>query len=419
MNEEQTEQPMDKFVNLHVHSAIGSLLDSVAKIPDIVKFAKENGQIAIALTDHGKMSGFVDLQKECNKVGIKAIHGEEIYEVDNMYEKNDTKEYVQPRYHLVLLAKNKQGLQNLFKISSIAATEGFYKKPLITLDYIQEHNLGKGIICSSACMASRLSRALESEEYDKAEKIALRMKSIFENYYIELQSHPNDLQMTLNKRHLDLAKKLNIPWVITTDAHMISEDQMDIHNVFIQISQDRDVGENYNGCYLQTSKDVVNHFHQYEDFGFTFQDIKTGVLNTLEIANMVEEIDIGLGQEPQMPVIDIPEGFQNSDDYMEYLVWKGFDEKFKDLDKDSRIVRENRIKEELPVLKALHYCDYFIMLQKLINEARDRKIPLGYSRGSGANCLCLYCLNVTQVDSVRWNLTFSRFANLGRKSMAD
>lgn len=412
-------QAIDKFVNLHVHSAIGSLLDSVAKIPDIVKFAKDNGQIAVALTDHGKMSGFVDLQKECKAAGIKAIQGCEIYEVDDMYEKNDTKEYIQPRYHLLLLAKNKKGLQNLFKIVSVAATEGFYKKPLITLDYIKEHNLGDGIICCSACMASRLSRALEHEQYDKAKEIALKTKSIFENYYIEMQSHANDLQMELNIRHLKLAKELNIPWVITTDAHMITKDQMDIHSVFIRISQDREVGENYDGCYLQTSKMVVDHFHKYENLGFSFQDIKTGVLNTLEIANMVEEIDIGLGQDPQMPVIDIPEGFQNSDDYMEFLVWKGFEEKFKNLDNESKKIREDRIKEEIPVLRALHYCDYFIMLQLLTKEAQKRKIPLGYSRGSGANCLCLYCLGVTQVDSVRWNLDFSRFANLGRRSMAD
>lgn len=367
-------------------------------------------------------NGFVyniQVEDDNSYVSDFVVHNCEIYEVDDMYEKNDSKEYVQPRYHLLLLAKNKKGLQNLFKIVSVAATEGFYKKPLITLDYIEQHNLGEGIICSSACMASRLSKALEHNEYENAEQIALRMKSIFENYYIEMQSHANDVQMELNIRHLNLAKKLNIPWIITTDAHMISKDQIDIHSVFIRISQDRDVGENYDGCYLQTSKDVVEHFHQYENKGFSFSDIKTGVLNTLEIANMVETIDIGLGQDPQMPVIDIPEGFQNSDDYMEFLVWKGFQEKFESLDEKSKQIREKRIKEEIPVLKALHYCDYFIMLQLLTKEAQSRHIPLGYSRGSGANCLCLYCLGVTQIDSVRWDLDFSRFANLGRKSMAD
>lgn len=162
---------IDKFVNLHVHSTIGSLLDSVAKVSDIVKFAKENNQIAVALTDHGRMSGYVDLHKECQENGIKPIHGCEIYEVDDMYEKADTKEYVQPRYHLLLLAKNQKGLKNLFKIVSIASTDGFYKKPLITIDYIKEHNLGEGIICSSACMASRVSRLLEKTSMKKLKKL--------------------------------------------------------------------------------------------------------------------------------------------------------------------------------------------------------------------------------------------------------
>lgn len=412
-------EKIDKFVNLHVHSALGSLLDSVAKIPDIVKFAKEHNQIAIALTDHGKMSGFVELYKECKKAEIKPIIGIEAYEVDDMYEKADTKEYTQPRYHLLLLAKNKKGLQNLFKIATISNTEGFYKKPLITLDYIKEHNLGEGVICSSACLASRLSRALENDDWELAEKVALKTKSIFEDYYIEIQSHANDIQMTSNIKHLKLAKKLNIPWLISTDAHMITEDQMDIHSVFIRISQDREVGENYDGCYLQTSTEVVDKFHKYEHFGFTFQDIKTGVLNTFKIANEVEDIDIGFHQENQMPKIDIPKEFKDSNEYVEHLIWKGFEEKFKDMSEEDKEIRRQRLNEEIPVIEALHYSDYFIMLQMLTQEAKKRKIPLGYSRGSGANCLCLYCLGITQIDSVRWNLDFSRFANLGRISMAD
>lgn len=412
-------EKIDKFVNLHVHSALGSLLDSVAKIPDIVKFAKEHNQIAIALTDHGKMSGFVELYKECKKAEIKPIIGIEAYEVDDMYEKADTKEYTQPRYHLLLLAKNKKGLQNLFKIATISNTEGFYKKPLITLDYIKKHNLGEGVICSSACLASRLSRALEQDNWELAEKVALKTKSIFEEYYIEMQSHANDIQMTSNIKHLKLAKKLNIPWLISTDAHMITEDQMDIHSVFIRISQDREVGENYDGCYLQTSSEVVDKFHKYEHLGFTFQDIKTGVLNTFKIANEVEDIDIGFHQENQMPKIDIPKEFKDSNEYVEHLIWKGFEEKFKDMSEEDKEIRRQRLNEEIPVIEALHYSDYFIMLQMLTQEAKKRKIPLGYSRGSGANCLCLYCLGITQIDSVRWNLDFSRFANLGRISMAD
>ena len=140
--------------------------------------------------------------------------------------------------------------------------------------------------------------------------------------------------------------------------------------------------------------------------------VQKAIENTLHIADIVENIDIGLGVDPLMPKIDIPAEFKNGDEYVEYLIWKGFDEKFKNLPEDKKEKRRKRIEEELPVIEALHYSEYFIMLQMLTNAAKEKHIPLGYSRGSGANCLCLYCLGVTQVDSVRWNLQFARFANL-------
>lgn len=407
----------NNFVNLHVHTCIGSLLDSMAKIPDIVKYAVDNNQPAIAITDHGYMSGFVDFVKECRAYGIKPIIGEEAYEVDDMYEKNDTKEHTQYRYHLILLAKNKEGLQNLFKISSLAATEGFYKKPLIEIDRIQKEGWGKGIICCSACMAGRLSKLVEQNNYEEAIKWYNKMNETFDETYIEIQSHPNDIQMELNKRLIKLAEMIgtdNI--VVTSDAHMISKDQQEIHNVFIRISQDRDVGENYDGCFLQNYEDVINHFSQYD---ISMQKVQKAIDNTLHIADMIESIDIGLGVDPLMPKIDIPEQFKDGDEYVEYLIWQGFEEKFKNLPEEKKEIRRKRIIEELPVIKALHYSEYFIMLQILTNAAKEKQIPLGYSRGSGANCLCLYCLGVTQVDSVRWKLDFSRFANLGRRSMAD
>lgn len=405
------------FVNLHVHTAVGSLLDSIAKIPDVVKFAVDNNQPAIAITDHGYMSGFVDFVKECKAYGIKPIIGEEAYEVDNALEKADTKDYKQPRYHLILLAKNKEGLQNLFKISSWAATDGFYKKPLIEVQRIKENGWGKGIIACSACMIGRISRMLELGKKDEAKVFYNLCNETFDDFYLEIQSHPNEYQMQLNNNILDFAKEVNTDKIIiTTDAHMISKDQLDVHSVFVKIGTEREVGENYEGCYLQTYQDVIDTCSQ---FNIKMELVQKAIDNTLKIADMVEDIDIGLHQENQMPIIDIPKEFENGDDYVEYLIWKGFDEKFKNLSEEKQETRRKRINEELPVIKALHYSEYFIMLQMLTNAAKAKGIPLGYSRGSGANCLCLFCLGVTQIDSVRWKLDFSRFANLGRKSMAD
>ena len=405
------------FVNLHVHTAVGSLLDSIAKIPDVVKFAVDNNQPAIAITDHGYMSGFVDFVKECKAYRIKPIIGEEAYEVDNALEKADTKDYKQPRYHLILLAKNKEGLQNLFKISSWAATDGFYKKPLIEVQRIKENGWGKGIIACSACMIGRISRMLELGKKDEAKAFYNLCNETFDDFYLEIQSHPNEYQMQLNNNILDFAKEVNTDKIIiTTDAHMINKDQLDVHSVFVKIGTEREVGENYEGCYLQTYQDVIDICSQ---FNIKIELVQKAIDNTLKIADMVEDIDIGLHQENQMPIIDIPKEFENGDDYVEYLIWKGFDEKFKNLSEEKQEIRRKRINEELPVIKALHYSEYFIMLQMLTNAAKAKGIPLGYSRGSGANCLCLFCLGVTQIDSVRWKLDFSRFANLGRKSMAD
>ena len=405
------------FVNLHVHTAVGSLLDSIAKIPDIVKFAVDNNQPAIAITDHGYMSGFVDFVKECKAYGIKPIIGEEAYEVDNALEKADTKDYKQPRYHLILLAKNKEGLQNLFKISSWAATDGFYKKPLIEVQRIKENGWGKGIIACSACMIGRISRMLELGKKDEAKAFYNLCNETFDDFYLEIQSHPNEYQMQLNNNILDFAKEVNTDKIIiTTDAHMINKNQLDVHSVFVKIGTEREVGENYEGCYLQTYQEVIDTCSQFD---IKMDLVQKAIDNTLKIADMVEDIDIGLHQENQMPIIDIPKEFENGDEYVEYLIWKGFDEKFKNLSEEKQEVRRKRINEELPVIKALHYSEYFIMLQMLTNAAKAKGIPLGYSRGSGANCLCLFCLGVTQIDSVRWKLDFSRFANLGRKSMAD
>lgn len=243
------------------------------------------------------------------------------------------------------------------------------------------------------------------------------MCETFDDVYLEIQSHPNEYQMQLNNNILKFAKMVGTDKIIiTTDAHMISKDQQDVHNIFVKIGTEREVGETYDGCYLQTYQDVIDICSKFD---IDMDLVQKAIENTLHIADIVENIDIGLGVDPLMPKIDIPEEFKNGDEYVEYLIWKGFDEKFKNLPEEKKEIRRKRIEEELPVIEALHYSEYFIMLQMLTNAAKERHIPLGYSRGSGANCLCLYCLGVTQVESVRWKLDFSRFANLGRRSMAD
>jgi DNA polymerase-3 subunit alpha len=233
------------FVNLHVHSAQGSLLDSILTIDQMVKYAVDNKQPAIALSDHGTMHGFVDQVELCNKNGIKPIVACEIYEVDNYIEKQDTKEYKQPRYHLLLIVKTQQGLKNLFKIVSEAATTGFYGKPRISISWIKENNLGEGIICLTACQAGRVSRYLEAEKYKEAEDYVNLLKETFDYVSLEIQSHPTEQQLACNTLIYNFARYMKMPYVITTDAHMLSADQLDSHSIFVEIGEGREAGETY------------------------------------------------------------------------------------------------------------------------------------------------------------------------------
>lgn len=403
------------FTHLHIHTTKGSLLDSILTVEEAVKFASENGMKAMAITDHGSMASFVDFVKECNKHNIKPIIGNEIYEVDDMWEKADTKEYTQPRYHLILLARTQEGYKNLIKITSVSRTEGFYKKPRIDIKYIQEKGLGKGIICLTACQAGRLSRYLVNGKYKEAEEHIDKLKNTFDYVVCELQSHNTEDQANANQLIYDFSQKNNLPYTITTDAHMLSDSLKESHAMFVEIGEGREVGESYTDCYLQTESEI------YEKLSDQFSEdvIRKGIEESVNITDIIENIDIGLNKGNIMPKINIENGYENHEEYLRYLVFKTFDEKFGHMSKEDQEIRRQRLETELPILYAVDYTDYFIMLYMLAKEARKRKIPLGYSRGSGANCLCLFMLNVTQIDSVRWDLDFSRFANLGRKSMAD
>lgn len=404
------------MIHLHVHDERGSLLDSILSVKDIVGFAKRNKQEAIALTNHGTMYSYVDFYKECKSQNVKPIIGCEVYEVNDMLKKNDTKDNKQQRFHLVLLAKNQIGLKNLFKIVSDGFLKGFYIKPRIDLDYIKENNLGEGIVCLTACMAGRLSKIINGKDNTyTSEGYVNKLKSIFDYVALEIQAHNYKIQGDLNNKIIEVSQKTNTPYVVTSDAHMLTKDQMDTHSIFIEIGTDREVGEAYDGCYLQSENEVYDNLKDFH----SNEIIKIAINETHKISNMIEEIDIGLNKGNLMPKIPTPSNFNNNLEYFRNIIDNNFYKKFSFLSLKEIEKRKDRIEMEIPILKELDYIDYFLMLLMLTEKAKERKIPLGYSRGSGANCLCLYVLGVTQIDSVRWGLDFSRFANLGRKSVAD
>lgn len=404
------------MINLHVHDKKGSLLDSILDVKQIVQFAKKNNQEAIAITNHGTMFSYVDFYKECIEQNIKPILGCEVYEVDDMTLKNDKKDNKQTRYHLILLAKNQQGLKNLYKIISDSYTIGFYTKPRIDINYINKNNLGKGIVCLTACQAGRLSRYLVNN-YDEDIIIDYlsKLENTFDNVYLEIQSHDTISEINANTKILNIAKKYNKKYVVTSDAHMLTPEQQDVHSIFVQIGEGREVGETYTDCYLQTDEDVHKKLDKYHGYDI----VQKAIEQTHKIADEIELIDIGLNNKNQMPKTKIPKQFKNNIEYFRYLVYKDFDKKFNYLNNEEKLKRKQRIEEEISILVSLEYIDYFIMLYELMNKAIEKGIPLGLGRGSACGCLCAYMMNITQVDSVKWDLDFSRFANLGRKSMAD
>mgnify|MGYP003226050615 CR=1 FL=1 len=402
------------FVNLHVHSAQGSLLDSILTVKQIAQYAKENGQPAIALSDHGYMYGSLNHVLECQKLGIKPITACEIYECDDHLLKNDTKDNVQPRYHLLLIVKNQIGKDNLFKIVSEACTTGMYKKPRVSVKWIKENNLGEGIICLTACQAGRVSRYLEEERYQEAEDFVNLLKDTFDYVALEIQSHPTTDQLRCNTSIFNFAQYMKIPYVITTDAHMLSADQLDTHSIFVEIGEGREAGEIYLGCHLQNEKDIFNYLGDWN----LDRVIQQGIDESVKIANMVDDnIDYELNKGTIMPKAHIPDGY-DTESYFRHLVYSTFDEKFGHMSKEEQDIRRSRIESEIPILKELDFLNYLLIQYEFCNECDRRGIPRGYSRGSAANCLCVFMLNITQVDSVKFGLDFARFANLGRKGSA-
>lgn len=403
------------FSNLHVHSYY-SLLDSIASPQEIIEFAVSHNQSAVCISDHGNLSAMIESHKLARKAGIKCLTACEIYEVDNELIKRNTKDYKESRYHLLLIARNNIGKQNLINIVSYANIEGRYIKPRVSIDTIIKNNWGKGLICLTACQAGRISKYLVNDKENEAKIFMDKLSNTFDYAYCEIQSHNTSEQSYANRLIYDFSQKYNYKYVITTDAHMINKKDRKYQSMFIEVGNDREVGETYVDCYMQTEGDVYTTLEGQ----FNKSIIKQGIEATQEIVDLCEVVDVGLDNEPQMPHIEVPKQFKDNKEYLRHLCYETFDEKFGSMSFDEQAIRMERIEEELVVLYELEFTDYFIMLYMIANECRKRDIPLGYSRGSGANCLCLFMLNVTQIDSVRWELDFSRFANLGRKgSMAD
>lgn len=397
------------YVPLHVHSEY-SLLDGAIRISDLVNFAKENDMPAVALTDHGVMYGDMELYTTAKENGVKPILGCEFYVHDgDLEEKNKLHN---PCYHLVLLAKNKEGYQNLIKLTSTAWCKGRYVHPRINWDLLQEHH--EGLICLSACLGGEVLQNLLKGDKEKAYAVARQYKELFgEDYYIELQDHGLDEQKRTNPELMQIAKELGIKMVITNDSHYLRREDADMHDTLLcmQTNSDKDDPNRFhfpnNEFYVKTAEQLRDSFKWMDSD--TFDEC---IKNTVDIAEKCHLI-IELGKSP-LPDYKVPAG-HTLESYFEYLVFEGLKKRYGEV---TDALKE-RADYEIGVIEQMGFAAYFLITWDFIHFAKTNGIPVGPGRGSAAGSIVAYALEITDLDPIKHKLLFERFLNPERFTMPD
>jgi DNA polymerase-3 subunit alpha len=392
------------FAHLHVHSEF-SLLDGLCRIPDLVQRAKELGIGALALTDHGSLYGVVDFYKEARKAGVKPIIGVEGYVAPNGRHSKLAGDK-QP-YHIVLLARSLEGYHNLLKLVSISHLEGFYYRPRVDREVLEQY--GKGIVALSGCLAAEVPRALMEGRWDDAREAALWHKRTFDGYYLELQRHEGISKelAQLNQALIALSKELDIPLAATNDLHYVRKEDAEAQDILLCIQTNATIHEQNR----MKMDDDSFYLKSEAEMRELFADAPEAVDNTWEIAEMCDlELEFN---RLRLPQIDIPEGM-TSYEHLERLCWDGFAKRYEPDREDARA----RLAYELDVIRQMDFPDYFLVVWDLVAYARRQGILVGV-RGSAASSVALYCLNITDIDPLKYKLVFERFLNLERKEMPD
>ena len=396
-----------EFVHLHVHSEY-SLLDGMSRIKDLPVRAKELGMKAMALTDHGVMYGAVDFYKECKKNDIKPIIGCEVYVATRS--RFDKEANIDSGYnHLILLAKNKTGYQNLTKLVSLSFIDGFYYKPRIDLEILEKYS--EGLVCLSACLAGSLSQALIRDDMEKAEEIALWHKNIFkDDYYIEIQHNGLREQIRINQKLIALARKLDIPLVATNDAHYLKKEDSYFHEVLLCIQTGKRMSDEdrmrfeTEEFYIKSPEEMSEYFSEFPD----------AIENTVKIAEKCNyDFEFGV---TKLPNYDVPEEFETHADYFKDLCYKGIKNRYGETPEKEIM---DRLEYEISVIEKMGYVDYFLIVWDYINYAKSVGIPVGPGRGSGAGSIAAYAIGITDIDPIKYGLIFERFLNPERISMPD
>lgn len=398
---------MREFVHLHLHTEF-SLLDGACRIQPLMEHLKSIGQTAVAITDHGVMYGVVDFYKAAKKAGIKPIIGCELYmaprsRFDRVYELDGSS------YHLVMLCKNETGYRNLIKLCSAGFTEGFYVKPRVDFELLRAHS--EGLICLSACLAGEVQQLLLHDNYDGAKECALKYDALFGrgNYYLELQDHGLEEQQKVNVGLIKLSRETGIPLVATNDAHYLSRADYQMHDVLLCIQTGKTL-EDEDRLRFSGKEFYVKSGDEMEQL---FPYAKEALENTLRIAEQCN-MDFIFGKY-HLPAFQLPEGESDAYTYFQKLCWDGFAKRYPDAPEEYR----TRLEYELGMISRMGFVEYFLIVGDFISFAKNRGIPVGPGRGSGAGSMAAYCMQITDVDPMRYSLFFERFINPERVSMPD
>ena len=395
------------FTHLHTHTEF-SLLDGACRIEQLVSRAKSLGMQSLAITDHGNMYGAVDFYKACKKEGIKPIIGCEVYVAPRT--RFDKDKVLDKEYnHLILLCKNETGYKNLIDMVSKAFTEGFYFKPRIDHDLLEKHS--EGLICLSACLAGEIPQALLQKDYDKAKRIALWYRDIFgeDNYYLELQNHGLPEQLSVNEGVKRISRETGIPLVATNDVHYIEKSDAKIQQVLICIATNHVIGDDTglefhaNEFYLKSEQEMRE----------TFSDTPEAIDNTQIIADRCNfEFEFGT---TKLPYYETPDNMDHFE-YFRMLCMQGMKKRYGDNPPKEYY---DRLDFELATVDKMGYTDYYLIVSDFVSFAKSRDIPVGPGRGSGAGSIAAYCMGITDLDPMKYNLLFERFLNPERVSMPD
>jgi DNA polymerase-3 subunit alpha len=394
------------FVHLHTHSHY-SLLDGFSKIDDLIKRASELGFPALALTDHGTLSGAIEFYKKAKKAGIKPIIGCEVYLAPRTrFDK--TARIDSKSYHLTLLAKDEKGYKNLIKLVTKGWLEGFYYKPRIDKEILREYS--EGLICLSGCPASEISKALLSQNYDLAKKLAFEYLDIFGqgNFYIEIDYHPKiEDSKKLKNLLIKLSEETKIPLVVTYDSHYSNPEDAPVHDVFLAIQTGKDIDEEERLTMRQDDFSLA-------DYGTIFslhKDIPEGIKNTLEIAEKCNlEIELGKLKLPKYP---LPEE-ETEIVYLRKLAEKGITKRNLNFEEI-----KDRFDYELKIIEKTGFAGYFLIVQDIVNFAKENNLMVGPGRGSVGGSLIAYLLGITEINPLRYGLLFERFLNPERYEFPD